>query len=118
MSPGCAKHVSKAVAESPSLRRFKRCGTWGRGLVLALPVLREWLDLILLETFSNLNYSMFFFLFCVHPLEGKPAKNQHPAALLLRLLGIAELGFVPVYLSHLRTGHKVCLQAAPSLERG
>lgn len=59
-----------------------------------------------------------FFLFCVHPLEGKPAKNQHPAALLLRLLGIAELGFVPVYLSHLRTGHKVCLQAAPSLERG
>lgn len=48
------------------------------------------LIVILLETFPNLNY---FVILC----SPSAKKNPHPAALQPRLLGIAELGFVPVY---------------------
>jgi len=48
------------VVESPSLEVFKktcRCGTSGHGLV-GMVLLGGWLDLMILEVFSNLNDSM------------------------------------------------------------
>ena len=37
-----------------------RCGTWGHGLA-GMVVLESWLDLMILEVFSNLNASMILF---------------------------------------------------------
>ena len=48
--------LPRAVVESPSLEVFKktcRCGTSGHGLV-GMVVLGGWLDLMILEVFSNL----------------------------------------------------------------
>lgn len=49
------------VVESPSLELFEnlcRCGTCGHGFVVGLAMLGEQLDSMILEGFSNLNYSM------------------------------------------------------------
>lgn len=40
------------------------CDTWGHGLVVAFIALGEWLDLMLLEVFSNLNNSMILHFYC------------------------------------------------------
>lgn len=49
------------MVESPipgSVPKMHRCNTWGHGLVVALAVLAEWLDLVILEGFSSLSESM------------------------------------------------------------
>ena len=56
--------LPRAVVESPSLEGFKktrRRGTSGYGLVGTV-VLGGWLDLMILEVFSNLNDSMILWL--------------------------------------------------------
>ena len=51
--------LPRAVVESPSLEVFKKCGygTSGHGLA-GMVVLGGWLDLMILEVFSNHNDSM------------------------------------------------------------
>lgn len=34
------------------------CGTWGHGLLVAMAVVGEWLDLMILEDFPNYNDSV------------------------------------------------------------
>lgn len=48
--------LPKAATISEGFKR-RGSGTWERGLVVTLAVLREVLDLMILESFSNLNDS-------------------------------------------------------------
>lgn len=52
------KQGSDGISNPGDVENLRRFGTWGYGSAMGLAVLNLWLELVILESFSNLNNSL------------------------------------------------------------